>query len=108
MRVLFDECVPRPFRKHLPDFDVTTVSEKGWNGIENGELLALAAEEFDVLFTVDKNMSYQQSLADKNIALVLANCLTNTVEELLTIQADISEAIRLAQPGSFTEVSPKP
>lgn len=70
MRVLFDECVPRPFRKYLPEFDVTTVSEKGWNGIENGELLTLAAEEFDVLFTVDKNMSYQQSLADKHIALV--------------------------------------
>jgi hypothetical protein len=33
-----------------------------WGGIKNGELLARAANEFDALVTVDKNLEYQQNL----------------------------------------------
>lgn len=34
----------------------------GWAGKKNGELLKLAAEQFDVLLTFDPNLSYQSSL----------------------------------------------
>lgn len=53
MRVLLDECVPRPLREELPGHDVKTVAESGWSGAKNGELLRLAAQRFDVLLTVD-------------------------------------------------------
>jgi hypothetical protein len=36
----------------------------------NGELLALAAAEFDVFLTVDRNRSYQQDVSAFNIAVV--------------------------------------
>lgn len=43
MRVLLDECVPRPFRRFLPSHQVRTVREEGWSGRRNGDLLALMA-----------------------------------------------------------------
>ena len=53
MRVLLDECVPRALRKELSGHEVKTVGETGWAGVKNGELLRLAAKEFDLLLTVD-------------------------------------------------------
>jgi hypothetical protein len=61
MRVLLDECVPRALRKELPGHEVKTVAEAGWAGVKNGELLELAARQFDVFLTVDRNLEYQQT-----------------------------------------------
>lgn len=71
MRVLLDECAPRRLRRELPEHEVVTVTERGWSGIENGELLALAEAEFDVFLTVDQNLKYQQNLAVLKIGLIL-------------------------------------
>ena len=34
----------------------------GWASKRNGELLALAAAEFDLVLTADRNLSYQQDV----------------------------------------------
>jgi len=60
MRLLLDECVPRRLKRELAEHDVLTVTENGWSGIKNGELLALAELEFDVFLTVDQSLSFQQ------------------------------------------------
>ena len=54
MKVLLDECVPRKLRLGLTEHAVLTVTERGWSGIKNGELLALAETEFEVFLTVDQ------------------------------------------------------
>ena len=59
MKVLLDECVPRKLKREIANHEVVTVTEQGWSGIENGELLKLAATEFDVFLTVDQNLSFQ-------------------------------------------------
>jgi hypothetical protein len=41
MRILLDECVPRPLKRELTDYEVRTVVEMGWSGKKNGELLRL-------------------------------------------------------------------
>jgi predicted nuclease of predicted toxin-antitoxin system len=63
MRVLLDECVPRALRRELPGHNVKTVAEAGWAGVKNGELLQLAANEFDVFLTIDRNLEYQQNFS---------------------------------------------
>jgi len=40
--VLLDECVPRKLKRELADHDVQTVTESGWSGFKNGDLLLLA------------------------------------------------------------------
>lgn len=47
MQVLLDECVPRPLKRELPDYQVRTVVEMGWSGKKNGELLQLMSEELE-------------------------------------------------------------
>jgi hypothetical protein len=60
MKVLLDECIPKKLKSQLPEFDVYTVSELGWSGVKNGQLMTLCVTHaFDILLTIDKNMMYQ-------------------------------------------------
>jgi predicted nuclease of predicted toxin-antitoxin system len=54
VRVLLDECLPRRLKRDIVGHDARTVPEMGWATKRNGELLALAATEFDVFLTVDR------------------------------------------------------
>jgi len=59
MRLLLDENLPKRLRLDFPEHEVYTVSDKGWNCKKNGELMKqLIAENFDALFTFDKNLQY--------------------------------------------------
>jgi len=49
MRIVFDENVPWPLRKFLPDHDVTSVQREGFGGMENGELLAYSINLLTIL-----------------------------------------------------------
>jgi len=70
-RVLFDHCVPRPFRSLLANCSVSTALEMGWEQLKNGELLSAAeGAGFEVLITADKNLQYQQNLAGRQIAII--------------------------------------
>lgn len=53
------------------ELECLTVQEAGWSGKENGELLALAESEFDVLVSIDQNIRYQQNLTGRRIAIVI-------------------------------------
>jgi hypothetical protein len=70
MKVIFDENVPAPLRRHLPGHEVVTLQELGWSGIGNGELVKRTDGVFDVLILADKNLRYQQNLTGRRIALV--------------------------------------
>ena len=48
MRILLDECIDRRLAKDLVGHEVRTVPQMGWAGILDGDLLPLAAGEFDV------------------------------------------------------------
>lgn len=41
LRILLDECAPRPWKRELVDYEIRTVVEMGWSGKKNGELLRL-------------------------------------------------------------------
>ncbi len=63
MRILLDECVPRPLKREFTDLDLKTVSEMGWSGTKNGALLKLMSEsKFTVLLTSDRNIKHEQNL----------------------------------------------
>ena len=72
MRVLFDQGVPVPLRRYLTGHEVVTASERGWSTLSNGELLSAAEDDgFDVFVTNDKNLTYQQNLSTRSIAIVV-------------------------------------
>jgi hypothetical protein len=83
MRILLDECVPRPLRRELTGHDVRTIREMGWAGKKNGELLALmAGAGLEVLLTVDQNLRHQQNLAASGVAVVVMVAPTNRLADL--------------------------
>ncbi len=106
MRVIFDENIPAPLRVSLAGHEVTTVQERGWSGIANGELIRRVDGIFDVLLLADKNLRYQQNLVARRIALV--ELPTNRWPFLQAIIPQIVEAVNLAKPGSYTVIELRP
>jgi hypothetical protein len=54
----------------------------GWTTVENGALLTLASQQFDVFVTVDRNLSFQQNLESSSIAVVVLRAKTNRLTDL--------------------------
>lgn len=104
MKILLDENIPQPMRRFFADVEVQTVQSMGWAGVKNGELIAKADQEFDVLILADKNLRYQQDLRGRRIALV--ELPTNRWPLLQGLRDAINEAVLNAQPGSYTIVRP--
>jgi predicted nuclease of predicted toxin-antitoxin system len=82
MKVLLDECLPRPLKHDLPEHEVATVGEMGWAGIKNGALLRLAETAFEVFITADQNLEYQQNLRSTLLAIVVLVAPDNRVATL--------------------------
>lgn len=62
MKLLLDENLPKKLKSDFPEHEIYTVSDKGWNGVKNGELLKLLLQEgFDALLAFDKNLQHQQN-----------------------------------------------
>ena len=103
MRILFDHGTPSGIRRALAGHEVTEAIERGWDRISNGELLTQAeASGFDVLLTTDKNISYQQNLEGRRIAIVV---LGNSAWRMVRTHLDrIAETINKATAGSYAEV----
>jgi Domain of unknown function (DUF5615) len=104
MRVLLDECVPRALRKELPGHEVKTVAEAGWAGVKNGELLQLAAGQFDVLLTIDRNLEYQQNFAGLALAVIVAHASSNDIAVLRPLMTAVLAAIPKTKPGTATHI----
>ena len=99
MRVLLDECVDWRLSRDIVGHDVKTARQMGWATIENGELLALASEHFDVFVTVDRNLSVQQNLTPLSIAVIVLQARTNRLADLKPLVPSLLTAIESAQPG---------
>ena len=104
MRVLLDECVDVRLAASLAAVDVRTVADQGWLGISNGQLLALAAAEFDVFVTVDRNLPFQQHLPKFDIAVILLRAKTNRLDDLVLLAPDLVSAIPSAKKGVVTPI----
>ena len=85
MKILLDECVTKRLNKYLEEFQVYTIRELGLSGIKNGKSMTYCAENsFDILLTIDKNLMFQQNLVKYPVTIVVLNCSTSKIEELVT------------------------
>lgn len=84
MKILLDECVTKRLKPYLLEFEVFTVSEMKWNGIKNGQLIALCVDNnFDLVLTIDKNLMYQQNPGKYKLTIVVLNSDSSKLEELI-------------------------
>ncbi len=106
MRLLLDECVPRPLKRDFTGHQVSTVEEAGFKGLQNGRLLRAAAGNFDVLITVDRSIPYQQNLLGLPLAVIILIARRNKYESLSPLVPLALEALKTIQPGSVVQISP--
>ena len=99
MKVLIDESLPRYLKRMMPDHEAQTVPERGWAGIQNGELLQLAENEFEVFLTADKNLRYQQNLKDRRLAII--EFPSNKLSVVKSLEAELHDLLVQATPGSY-------
>lgn len=106
MRILLDECAPRPLKRELADCEIRTVVEMGWAGKKNGELLQLMSQEgFTILLTTDRNLRYQQNLQQAGVAVVVLVAPSNRLPDLLPLIPDVRNVLNTIAPGEAIEVS---
>ncbi len=77
----------------------------GWQGTKNGELLRLAAAEFDVFVTADQNLQYQQNLTGVDIGIVVLAAVTTRLADLLPIVPQVLQTLETIQPGDVVRVA---
>ena len=92
--------MPADLIVELKAHEVRTVGQMQWKGIANGELLTLAAEQFDVMISMDKNMPVEQDLSRYHIGLVLVRARSNRIESLRPLVPDIERALGAVRPGT--------
>jgi hypothetical protein len=106
VKVLLDECVDWRLARDIVGHDVKTARQMGWATIKNGELPALAAKDFDVFVTVDRNLSFQQNLASFSIAVIIIRAKSNRLADLRPLTPQLLSAIESGRAGAakFIEV----
>jgi predicted nuclease of predicted toxin-antitoxin system len=101
VRILPDECVDWRLALAIAGHEVQTARQMGWLAIRNGELLKLAANEFEIFVTVDRNLAFQQHVVSFRIAVIVLRARTNRVADLKPLVPARLEAIAAATPGSL-------
>jgi hypothetical protein len=104
MKILLDECVTRYLKRDLAAHEVLTVEEAGFKGLKNGRPLQAASGQYDVLITVDQNLTYQQNLKSFRIAVVLLTARRSTYPFLRPLMPRVLDELDKIKAGSLVVV----
>ena len=100
MKIFLDECVDWRLSRDIVGHEVKTAHQMGWSAIKNGELLALASEQFDVFVTVDRNLAFQQNVDELTIAVIVLRARTNRLSDLRPLVQDLLSAAQSVERGT--------
>ena len=94
MKILLDNCLDWRVRRLLAEHEVTHAKDVGWEKMENGKLLAAAANAgFDVMLTIDKKIRYEQNLATLPVAVMEIDCPDSRLPEIQRLAPFILAAL---------------
>lgn len=119
MLILLDEnLLSKKLKQPLlaAGYSVNNVYDMGWRGLKNREILDLAeSHPFDVFITADKNLQYQQNLANRFIVIVVLDSSSTRPDRLIPLIVQVSAiveslqvgaAIRINEAGEVVSISP--
>jgi len=91
MKLLLDKNLPKRLKADFPNHDVYTVRDMNWNGIKNGQLLQLMAQNsFHALLTFDKNLQHQQNFQRYTLTVFVLSAPNNTYLELTKLSSKVN------------------
>ena len=101
MRILFDQGTPAPLREYFTGHSVETAYERGWSTLRNGELLAKAEADYDLMVTTDRNLGSQQNMQGRKLAILVLP--TTNWLRLRAVAGGIAAFAHMVQPGEIKE-----
>jgi predicted nuclease of predicted toxin-antitoxin system len=106
MKLLIDECLPAALQGSLTSLghECQTVRKAGFGSKKNGELLALAEGQWNVLLTSDRNIKHQQNMSGRSVSILILCAKSNRMKDLLPIMPACAQALLSIQPGQVVEV----
>jgi hypothetical protein len=76
----------------------------GWSDLQNGRLLAEAAQHFDAFITVDKNIKNQRNLRNLPLPIIGLDAPKNTPEALAPFAPHVERVLPTLRPGQMVEI----
>ena len=105
MKILLDHNLDWRLARALPDHEVKSTLQMGWDALKNGVLLNEAEQEgFVVMLTADKSIKTQQTIIGRSISLLVLRAPNNRRETHLPMMSEVLEALATIQPGEVVEV----
>jgi len=78
----------------------------GWSGIENGELLAKAAQDgFDGLITNDRGLEFEQNTGQLPVSVIVLLAKANTIEAIRPLFPALQSALQTLKPHKLVKLS---
>ena len=108
MKILLDENIDVRFKKIFDGsvHEVYTVRDMQWNGIKNGLLLQLLKDNnFDCWIVVDKNIPYQQNIANLSSLIIVLDVFRNTLQHITNIFPFVLTALENASENKIIIIS---
>jgi hypothetical protein len=100
VKIFLDECIDWRLAREIVGHEVRTARQMGWTTIKNGEPLSLAARQFDVFLTVDRNLAFQQNIGAMPIAVVILRARSNRLSDLRPLIPNLIAAISSCKPAT--------
>ena len=94
----------RRLAQEVSGHQVQTVPRMGWAGKRNGELLSLAAGQFDVFVTVDRNLPKQYDRSQYDLAIIVLVARSNGLADLRPLVAKLLATLNTAKSGEAVEI----
>jgi predicted nuclease of predicted toxin-antitoxin system len=105
MRILLDENLDWRIGRGLLGHEVESVPRLGWAGIQNGLLLKRAEETgFEVLVTMDSNMTLQQNLAGHPLKIIVLRARSNRLADTFPLMAKILQTLPYIENGTVSVI----
>jgi hypothetical protein len=76
--------------------------------LEDGPLLAVAQNEFDVLVTIDRSLEFQQNLSRFQISVIVVHVPKNQLPHYQILKKELLQAVENAMRGKVFHVRTPP
>jgi hypothetical protein len=106
VRILLDNCVHYGAKGIFPGHEVLHARDVGWRDLSNGDLLARAAQRFELFVTTDKNIRFEQNLETLSISILELNTKFTRIQDLKLLAPFLLAAIERSNNYRFVSVSP--
>lgn len=107
MKILLDNCVAYRVKGILAGHEVLHAKDMGWEKLNNGRLLASAAQSgFAVMITVDKRIKYEQNLNRMLVSVIEIDIPDSRFPAIAAIASHLHRGLKLVNQFRFISIDP--